>query len=434
MIELGNVRDYKTGRRVFIQVQSGIISGSTSTPLTQDWIDCNNGVAMPGIIDPHIHERDDQPHKETRECVERGAILGGVTTVAHMPNQATPTTSAEVVANRSSKYAKSPISNYWWIGATNSNFGEITQTARHFKRECKMVKIYMGSSTGNLLVTDEGITREHFQNNGQNRMLTGVHAEDEALMQLNLQKLGRTPKVSDHCAIRSTEVEVSAVRTALRLQAEIGNPLYFCHISTPESLELIQDAKQAGRTVYAEVCPHHLYLVEALLATVFGGAYKMNPPLRSLQQIHRMVEYVCRPGWVDTIGSDHAPHAYPEEKLVPDEDENQYKKTASGVPGVQTILPTIFNLAAKEQMTVRHFVDLTSANAARIFGLKNKGRLEPGADADITVINDHEVKVLRDEDMATLYRWTPFHGMLACGFPSQVISQGQLVYNNKLLI
>lgn len=429
MLELGRVLHYISRETVFIQIDNGKITGITTEPTTERWIDCNNNTALPGLIDGHVHGREDQPHKETQDCLEKSAILGGVTTMVRMPNQQKPAIRAESIIEVKVAVGQAKLNNLFWLGATNDNVAEIGRTARHVRKLCGQLKIYMGSSTGSLLVTDPETIMRHMAACAENNMLCGVHAEDEALMKGNLERLGRAPKVPDHCSIRSTEVEVSAVRLALKLQRRSGCKLYFCHISCPESLEIIQDAKQEGRQIYAEVCPHHLFLFDSFMEQQDGGKFKMNPPLRTPSQVKRMQDYICRPGWVDCICSDHAPHKMTEEKLVPEDNPEQYKLTASGVPGIQTILPLVYGFfVRKNGMTLKHFSDLTSGNLARILGLESKGRLEVGADADLAVINEKEIRSLKDEDMATLWKWTPFAGFRGCGFPSHVVAGGQLVY------
>ncbi len=429
MLQLGNLRHFATGKKIFIQIIGRTIVGITDHPVTDNWINCNNNLALPGLIDTHVHDRKGQLMKEIAITLETSALLGGVTTFAKMPNTEIPATTAEIIAGRAEEDKVLRITTKFWLGATLDNIFEIIQVTKYLRGIVIGVKIYMGSSTGNLLVTDPDVLRRIFQTCADLGLMVGVHAEDEAMMQANMARYGEKVIIADHCVIRSTEVEVSAVKLALLLQRQTGCKLYFCHTSTPEALELIKTAKDAGRTVYAEVCPHHLYLEADLLKGWDGGLYKMNPPLRTWEQIFRLRHYACTPDWVDVIATDHAPHHYTLEKIG-----QLYKNTASGVPGIQTMLPLMFNFVRWGQMSIQHFVDLTSANAARIFGLEGKGRLEVGADADITIINDTEIRQLRNEDMATLWHWTPFHGILACGFPSHVVAQGKLHYPMKLLV
>jgi dihydroorotase len=429
MIELGNLR-LPSGKKSFIQILGSVIVGLTEKAQTTHWIDCKNGLALPGLVDMHVHDRFGQPEKETPESLVRAAILGGVTTFAKMPNTLIPATTAEIIERRAVQdlNSKPTLNTQFWLGATTDNASEIVEAAKHLPSVVCGVKVYMGSSTGNLLVTEPSVLLKIFQCCAAYDLVVGVHAEDEALMKKNLQNLGRAPTIPDHCVIRSTEVEVSAVRTALCLQEQANCQLYFCHVSTPESLELIMDAKNRGRTVYAEVCPHHLYLNQESLQGNYGGRFKMNPPLRTVEQVKRLRELTCQPGWVDVISTDHAPHI-----LLTEKDGQPYDKTASGVPGIQTMLPLMFSFVRTGSMTLGQFVKLTSANAASIFGLTGKGQLGAGDDADITVIDDREIESLHNYNMATKEAWTPFDGLLGIGFPTLVMARGQLLYPDMLI-
>jgi dihydroorotase len=432
MLELGNLRHYATGEKIAIQIGDGKILGITGRPTTMGWINCNSGLVVPGLIDGHVHDRLGQPEKELPTTLVRSAILGGVTTIAKMPNTLVPATRASIIHERAVQDRGLTITTKFWLGATADNLSEMIEVINHLRNVVIGVKIYMGSSTGNLLVCDPAVLRKIFKRCAQIGLMVAVHAEDEGLMKRNLERYGpkgENAAIADHCVIRSTEVEVSAVRTALFLQEQTHCKLYFCHISTPESLELIQDAKQKGRTVFAEVCPHHLYLNSEQLRGANGGLYKMNPPLRTDEQVKRLCEYVCQPGWVDVIGTDHAPHHLNNEKRG-----QPYANTASGVPGLQTMLPLMYNFVRYGEMSIRHFVNITSANAAKIFGLRGKGELLPGADADITVIDDFRTYKLRHEDMATLHPWTPFDGEDVCAKATFVVAKGVLVLRGKPML
>ena len=391
--------------------------------LANDYLDATGLVALSGVIDPHVHFRTPGwEHKEDWTTGSASALLGGVTTVFDMPNTPVPLTTAEGVKDKEDFVGDRAVDYRFWIGATaDDNTHAIAEAARYTRHRLAGVKIYMGSSTGNLLVTDEKLLRKYFIAGGENDLVVGVHCEDEALIREQRQKAGKNPQVYQHCHIRNTEVEIVAVAKALRLQKEIGCTLYLCHISTPEAVELASRAKDEGRSVYVEVCPHHVLLPNTKMRDPKSAQYyKMNPSLRRLEQVLRLRAYLPRQGFVDTIGSDHAPHTREEKSRA------AYDEIPSGVPGVQTLLLSLLRIGWTDGLALERVVELTSRNAARIFGLKRKGRIGPGYDADIVLVSPDTVTTIRDEDMATKCGWTPFRGMFVRGTPEAVVAAGAL--------
>lgn len=428
--EIRNIDIYRAGGHgatsgATIRISGSQILSVDRAHIVPDHINATGLVAIPGVIDPHVHFRiPGWEHKEDWTTGSRAALRGGVTTVFDMPNTREPLVTAEGLIAKEFLVGKRPIDYRFWIGATaDDNSREISEAARYVRSRLAGVKIYMGSSTGNLLVTDELLLRRYFEVAASSKLIVGVHCEDEGLIQKHLKCAGSNPHVRAHCQIRNTEVEVVAVTRALRLQEDVGCALYLCHISTPEAVELAADAKDRGATVYVEVCPHHFILCQMRLDDPRRAPYyKMNPPLRRLDQMLRLREYVMRDGFVDTIGSDHAPHTH-DEKL-----SANYDAIPSGVPGVETLLQSLLQLGWKTDMRLEHVVELTSYNAAHIFGLPSKGDIAPGYDADIVLIDPVKVATIRNEDMATKCGWTPFHEMFFRGTPTMVISRGVLYH------
>ncbi len=400
------------------------------------WIDGEGLLALPGLIDPHVHFRvPGGEHKEDWEHGVRAAIAGGVTTVFDMPNTNPPLTTQKRLERKAELVGERDIDYRFWFGATNHNIHEIRKVARDPR--IIGVKIYMGSSTGSLLVTDEAVLEKVFRACAKMDIIVGVHAEDETVMRLHRYSMkGRDPKIEDHCFIRHTLAEVTAVEKALKIQDKTKCRLYFCHLSTPEAVELVSSTKERGSTVYAEVCPHHLWLSDERLsgAGLSKNFYKMNPPLRSKKQMEKLRQYVCD-GLVDTIGSDHAPHTR-EEKMSPcgrspEGRREEYDDIPSGVPGVETTLPLMFQFVRDGKMSIERFIALTSENAAKIFGLEHKGKIEAGYDADIVLVDSNKEVPFRHQDMATKCEWTPYIGMSATGYVKFVIARGIIVGCSK---
>lgn len=422
MIEFTNVT-LSSGQKRSIRISDGRIAGVSQKPYRGDGINCEGLVALPALIDPHVHFR--APGGEKKEDWATGyesALAGGVTTVFDMPNTDPPLVKYEDIA---AKIKKIPVPcNHFrlWFGATGDNLGDISQ-ALHHPQICG-VKIYMGSSTGNLRVSDTDTLRKIFEVCAQEKGIVGIHAEDEELIEKNRNGLGREPNLSDHDVIRNTEVEVSAVQKALTLQKVTGCMVYFCHISTPESLELIYQAKQGGQTVYVEVCPHHLVLDSQRILSSSAGLFKVNPPLRTPKQAARLRLLLPKQGYIDTIASDHAPH------LLEEKYRTSYDEVPSGVPGVQTIFPLLFQWVATGKITLEHFVRLTSKNAAKIFHLENSG-IEASKEANFVIVAPKETQTIANADIRSKCGWTPYDGMKVQGKIKYLVTQGHIYHESK---
>ena len=222
----------------------------------------------------------------------------------------------------------------------------------------------------------------------------------------------------DHCLIRDTEVEMADVRRALEFQRRTGVRLGLLHMSAPESVMLARGAKCRGRDVFVEVCGHHLFLSCDNLHGERGGFFKMNPPLRTQEQMEQLRRLVCEGAAVDVLSTDHAPHTIAE-KMSGDVTE-----TPSGVPGVQTQLSMLLDMVSKGEMSLARLVDLTSRNAAQIYNMEGKGEVAEGYDADFVIVDMDVAVTIRNRDMASRCEWTPFDGMTVCGRPVYTIAKG----------
>ncbi|MEK7499245.1 MAG: dihydroorotase family protein [Patescibacteria group bacterium] len=377
--------------------------------------------AFPGLIDPHVHGRTPgHTHKETWRCLNRAALSGGVTTVFDMPNTNPPLTTFQGINEKISSIGEHKIDSYFWFGATHGNSKEILRAKAHPR--IIGVKVYMARTTGNLLVSQDQDIEAIFRVASSVDLVVGVHAEDEKLINCNDKLIFHAPTVADHCRLRDTETEVRAVTRALRIRRNTGAKLYLCHISTPEAVRLAAQEKEKGAPVYVEVCPHHIKLSAEKLTGGDGGFFKMNPPLRTFVQMDELRKMVCaEQGPVDCIGSDHAPHQWHEKLLA------EYDDIPSGVPGVETLGSLLYHFVVIGQMSRKRFTDLTSANAARIFGLSKKGKLEVGADADVILCKPNGRTELQHTRMHSLCGWTPYHGMRIEGEIQIVIKNGEIV-------
>lgn len=380
----------------------------------------HGALVLPGGIDPHVHFRcPGGEYKEDWRAGAEAALAGGITTVFDMPNASPPLTSVRALGEKLMLVGLPKIDFRFWFGATARNLNEIKRIARH--PAIVGVKVYMASTTGDLLVDDDNALRAILQTCADSNLIVGVHAEDENVILSCRQKSGlQKPEIFHHGLLRPPRAELAAVERALNLQRQTGCRLYFCHISTPEALQKIWEAKQRGAEIFVEVCPHHLFLDEGELVRTNGGCYKMNPPLRSPEQAKRLLRMLDREGLIDTLGSDHAPHTL-QEKAGKD-----YDKIPSGLPGVQTSFMLLFSLVMSGQISLGRFCDLTSGNAAKIFRLPGKGTVQAGHQADLVVVDTQPSQIIQNSQMRSKCGWTPFHGHTVRGKITAVFTKGKL--------
>jgi dihydroorotase len=353
-------------------------------------------VSIPGIIDPHVHFRT--PGAEYKEDYTTGPTaskFGGVVYTLDMPNTNPATTDRRQLRWKQEQAKNAPIRIGFQFGLTDTNLEEI----KTVENEIAAIKVFFGSSTGNLLVNNleylEKVMRE------TTKLMT-FHAEDEEIVQANAERLKTRTDPAVHSEIRSPEAAASAVKKILGLTEKTNHPTYFCHVSTKLELDLIRAAKTKGLPVYAEATPHHLFL-DISAFDKWGNGVKMNPPLREKADVEALWEAVVD-GTIDTIGSDHAPHLWSEKELG-------YSKAPAGVPGTETMLPLMLNAVNEGRLTIERLVELMSTNPATIFGLDITG-LE-------TVVDLDEVREVKKENLHSKCGWSPYVGMKLTGWPIQ---------------
>jgi len=372
-------------------------------------LNANGNYVIPGLIDSHVHFRD--PGMEYKEDFFTGstaAAAGGITTVLDMPNNKPACTTAKLLEKKRQIAAKKSIVNYGFhFGATPDNLDELEEVDN-----IASLKVYMGSSTGDLLVDDDGALFEIFS---KAKRCT-LHAESEQLIKHFTEKY-RDYKVSDvHCDIRTNMVAAEAVARALTLAKYTSTKLIFAHTSTKDELGLL-----AGSRAHVEVTPHHLFLNEKDMHRLdnFG---KMNPPLRSKADVEALWNGI-KVGAVHTIATDHAPHTVAEK-------QREYWSAPAGVPGVETMLPLLLNEVNNGNLSLTKVVELTSINPARIYGIKNKGFIKEGFDADLTIIDMNLTKRVNNEELLTKCKWSPFHGWKLRGWPVTTIVGGFVAFHD----
>ena len=379
-----------------VAVRDGKIVGVGSYPDAARRIDCTGLDVLPGVIDSQVHFREPGlEHKEDLESGSRAAVMGGVTAVFEMPNTNPNTDTVMRVHDKLERgHHRMYCDHAFYVGATAENAEELAELERI--PGTAGVKIFMGASTGNLLVAeDEQLARVL----AHGRRRVAIHAEDEARM--NERKGERVEgDPSSHPVWRDDESAMLATRRILRLARQARRPIHILHVTTPAELELIAQHRDIAT---CEVTPQHLTLAAEDAYPRLGSYAQMNPPIRSAAHRDGLWHWL-RQGVPDVIGSDHAPH-------TKEEKAKRYPASPSGMPGVQTLLPLMLDHVAKGNMTLERLIDMTSAGVQRVFGLVGKGRIAIGYDADFTVIDRKGKFTVTEDWVESRCGWSPFTGI-----------------------
>jgi dihydroorotase len=374
---------------------------------------------LPGVIDTQVHFRE--PGLEWKEDLETGsraAALGGVVAVFEMPNTEPNTTDADTLADKLARARDRMWTDHaFYVGGTHANADVLGELER--LPGCCGVKVFMGASTGDLLIADDDGVRKVL--NAVSRRAT-FHSEDEYRL-AERRPLARTGDWTSHTDVRDAESAIMSTRRLVRLAHETGKRIHVLHVSTAEEIEFLAHHKDVATV---ETTPQHLTLDGDEAYERLKGYAQMNPPIRNAPHIAGLWRGIDQ-GVVDVLGSDHAPHTK-EEKARP------YPGSPSGMPGVQTLVPVMLTHVANGKMTLERFVDLTSAGAQRVFQTANKGRLAEGYDADLTLVDLKARRVITHDQQASRCGWTPFDGFEATGWPMATIVRGRVVMSDGELI
>jgi len=404
-----------------IGVRDGRIAeiGSIGEGMAGETIDASGLHILPGVIDTQVHFREPGlEHKEDLASGSRSAVLGGVTAVFEMPNTRPPTTSAEALADKMRAATGRMHCDYaFYVGATRDNVDELAEL--ELQPGAAGVKVFLGSSTGDLLVDDEETLARIL---ATIRRRAAFHSEDEARLRerISLQREGDS---SSHSEWRDAEAALAATTRLLRLASAAGKRVHVLHVSTGEEMALLALHKDIASV---EVTPQHLTLATPDAYEILGTKAQMNPPLRDRYHRERLWWGLER-GVVDVLGSDHAPHTL-------EEKSKSYPATPSGMPGVQTLVPVMLDHVNAGRLSLARFVDLTSAGPQRIFGIAGKGRVAVGYDADLTIVDMKRRETIRNSWIASRVGWTPYDGKEVVGWPvgtfmrgAKVMWEGELV-------
>lgn len=374
---------------------------------------------LPGLIDSQVHFREPGlEHKENLEAGTRGAVLGGVTAVFEMPNTHPLTLGAtDLQAKLDAAQGRSWCDHAFYIGGSALNAESLHELEQ--LPGCAGIKVFMGSSFGDLLADEDDILRRILRH-GRRRL--AVHAEDEARLRERKHIVLDSGDVRQHPVWRDVESALKATQRIVRLAAEVNRRLHVLHVSTAEEMQFLAAHKHR---VTVEVTPHHLSLQAPECYERLGSLAQMNPPVR--EQAHQDALWqAIRSGVVDVIGSDHAPHTLLEKSQA-------YPASPSGMTGVQTLLPVMLNHVHAGRLSLQRLVDLTSAGPARIFGLEGKGRIAVGFDADFSIVDLKVRRRIRNDWIASVSGWSPYDGIPVVGWPIHTIVRGHCVVRDEAL-
>jgi dihydroorotase len=397
-----------------IAVKDGRIAaiGVLGSASAADVIDCKGLHILPGVIDTQVHFREPGlTHKEDLESGSRSAVMGGVTAVFEMPNTDPLTINEAAFTDKVKRgHHRMHCDFAFFIGGTRENVNDLPELER--APGCAGVKVFIGSSTGSLLVEDDESLRRIFK---VIRRRAAFHAEDE--YRLNERKHLRVEgDPRSHPIWRDESAALIATQRLVKISRETGKRIHILHISTKEEIEYLRDHKDL---VTCEATPHHLTLVGPDDYVRLGSRVQMNPPVRDASHRDGIWRGISQ-GIIDVLGSDHAPHTLEEKAKT-------YPASPSGMTGVQTLVPVMLDHVNAGKLSLARLVDLTSAGPARLFGIAGKGRIAAGYDADFTVVDMKREETITNKWVASRAGWTPYDGMRVKGWPVGTFVRGKRV-------
>ena len=402
------------------------IGKETHMPAADEKTNLGNMLVLPGLIDVHVHLRDEgKAYKEDFCTGTKSAAAGGITTVLDMPNNDPVTMSSETLKNRIRIAESGSLVNVGFYSEFPKDLEEmgdiIAQGAVGFK-------LYMTHQVGGLNIDDDEALQEAFKKIAELNVPVAVHAEDKGLLIANEERLKRANchDASAFLKAHSENVEIRAVENLLELNAKIGARLHFCHMTTEKGLNAVIEAKKSGINVTCEVTPHHLFLSSADYKH-YGLMLTIMPPLRGENNIEALWKGV-NTGWVDVIGSDHAPHALREKSA------GSVWDVEAGVPGLETTLPLMLTMVRKNRISLGHLVHLLSQKPAELFNLKDRGKLTQGRNADLTVIDFKRKFKINASKFYSKAKFSPFDGWEVQGCPVRTFVNGLSVMDEKEIV
>lgn len=394
-------------------------------------IDLDGKHIMAGGIDAHVHFREPGlTHKADMATESRAAVAGGVTTAFDMPNTNPATVSEDAfTAKMELAKKKACMTLGFHFGATNSNIEEIERIldgkASLSPDVIKGIKVFMGSSTGNMLVDESSTLDRLFSIKGKPVL---VHCEDEETIRRNLQtaveRYGEDIPFSEHENIRSRRACIRSSIKALEKAIRHGTTLVLCHISTKEEIEMVRAAKANNPSIIAETSCNYLWFSNEDYARM-GSRLKCNPSVKTPADREALRNALAN-GLIDTIGSDHAPH-------LQEEKEGTYTKAPSGLPSIQQSLPVLLTIAREEDIPLTRIAAVFSENASDLYKLRT-GKVMPGYEADLVIFDKEKRFTVRNEDQYSKCGWSPYDGETLYGTIETVFVGGRIIYKDGKFI
>ena len=369
---------------------------------------------LPGVIDPHVHFRDPgNPEKEDLESGSRAAAAGGITSFLDMPNTSPNATNRLALEEKIATASKKAVTHHgFFIGATTNNVSDL-QSVQGMDGICG-IKIFMGSSTGNLLVHEQKHLENIFANTGG---IIATHAEDEIRLQSRIAEFKHRTDIAAHAECRDIECALIATKRATALAKDHSHRLHIVHLTSGKEADWLSSKK--GDLITTEVCTQHLTFDQDDVEKL-GVRALMNPPIRYTEDKEKLWSRL-KDGTIDCIVTDHAPHTL-EAKSV------GFPKAPAGMPGVETSLPRMLTHAKEGKCSISDIVRWMCAGPAKVYQIKNKGSLIEGFDGDLTLVDLENHRIIQDSDTWTRVGWTPYDGMELTGWPMYTIVDGNVVH------
>ena len=369
---------------------------------------------LPGAIDPHVHFRDPgNPEKEDLESGSRAAAAGGITSFLDMPNTSPNATNRLALEAKIALAAKKSVTHHgFFIGATTNNVSDL-QSVQGMDGVCG-IKIFMGSSTGDLLVHEQKHLEEIFANTGG---IIATHAEDEVRLQSRITKFKHRRDIAAHAECRDIECALIATKRAAALAKDHTHRLHIVHLTSGKEADWL--ASNKGDLITTEVCTQHLTFDQDDVEQL-GVRALMNPPIRYTEDKEKLWSRL-KDGTIDCIVTDHAPHTLQAKSVG-------FPKAPAGMPGVETSLPRMLTHAKDGRCSISDIVKWMCVGPAKVYGIKNKGSLIEGFDGDLTLVDLENHRIIQDSDTWTRVGWTPYAGMELTGWPMYTIVDGNVVH------
>ena len=402
------------------------IGKETHMPNADEKMNLKNLLVLPGLIDVHVHLRDEgKANKEDFYTGTAAAAAGGMTTVLDMPNNNPTTMTAEILKNRMRVAERKILVNVGFYSEFPKDLSDVKSIV---DQGAVGFKLFMAQQVGGLDINDDKALQDAFTKAGETGVPVAVHAEDKDLLSKQEEKLKRANRHGTKAFLKahSKEVELKAVERLLNISKQVEMKLHFCHTTTKEGLETIIEAKKSGAKVTCEVTPQHLLLSSSAFER-YGSMLTMMPPLRDQNHIEALWKGVNE-GWVDVIGSDHAPHTLSEKS------DASIWKVKVGIPGLETTLPLMLTMVRRKRLSLARMVQMLSERPAEIFNLRNRGKLEQGRQADIVVIDFNKKFIIDSSRFQSKAKYSPFDGWEVQGMPVKTFVNGSLVMEDQEIV